>query len=113
MPTNNKYNLVAESPQSTVVAEYIPDGKRVAHYQSEAELERAFIEQLGTQAYEYVSITSEADLVLNVRKQLEKLNGFVFADTEWERFFASEIANPNQSIEEKTATIQEDHIKNL
>ncbi len=27
--------------------------------------------------------------------------------------FASELANPNQSIEEKTATIQEDYIKNL
>ncbi len=113
MSTNNKYNLVAESPQSTVVAEYIPDGKRVAHYQSEAELERAFIEQLGTQAYEYVSITSEADLTQNLRKQLEKLNGFEFTDTEWEKFFANEIANPNQSIEEKTATIQEDHVKNL
>ena len=113
MSTNNKYNLVAENSQSTVVAEYIPDGKRIAHYQSEAELERAFIDQLETQAYEYISITSEADLVLNLRKQLEKLNGFVFTDTEWERFFASEIANPNQSIEEKTATIQEDHIKNL
>ena len=113
MSTNNKYNLVAENSQSTVVAEYIPDGKRIAHYQSEAELEHAFIEQLGTQAYEYVPITSEADLVLNLRKQLEKLNGFIFTDNEWKHFFASEIANPNQSIEDKTSTIQEDHVKNL
>ncbi len=30
-----------------------------------------------------------------------------------ESFFAGELANPNQSIEEKTATIQEDYIKNL
>jgi hypothetical protein len=36
MPINNKYNLVAENSQSTVVAEYVSDGKRVAHYQSEA-----------------------------------------------------------------------------
>lgn len=113
MSNNNKYNLVAESTQSTVVAEYIPDVKRVSNYQSEAELERAFIEQLKTQAYEYVSITSEEDLVINLRKQLEKLNDFTFTDTEWERFFVGEIANPNQSIEEKTGTIQEDHIKNL
>lgn len=113
MPTNNKYNLVAESTQSTVVAEYIPDGKRVANYQSEAELENAFIKQLETQAYEYLAITSENDLVLNLKKQLEKLNDFTFSDTEWDRFFTGEIANPNQSIEEKTATIQEDEIKNL
>jgi type I restriction enzyme R subunit len=113
MSQHNKYNLVAENPQSTVVAEYLPDGHRVAHYQSEADLERLFIEQLTKQAYEYLPITSEADLTSNLRLQLEKLNGFTFTDTEWEHFFASELANPNQSIEEKTATIQEDHIKNL
>ena len=105
----NKYNLVAESTQSTVVAEYVPDKKRVAHYQSEAELEKAFIKQLETQAYEYLNITSEDELVLNLRQQLEKLNNFTFSDTEWEKFFVSDIANPNQSIEEKTTTIQEDY----
>jgi len=113
MSVNNKYNLVAESTQSTVVAEYTPNGKRISDYQSEAELESAFIEQLKTQAYEYVTITSEADLVLNLRKQLEKLNNFNFTDGEWSNFFNSEISNPNQNIEDKTATIQEDHIKNL
>jgi type I restriction enzyme R subunit len=113
MSQPNKYNLVAENPQSTVVSKYVPDGKRVSHYQSEADLEHAFIKQLGTQAYEHLSITSETDLVANLRAQLEKLNDFVFTDTEWENFFASEIANPNQGIEEKTATIQEDSIKNL
>lgn len=113
MSTNNKYNLVAENTQSTVVSEYTPDDVRVAHYQSEADLEKAFIKQLETQAYEYLKIASEDDLVLNLRKQLEKLNSFTFTDSEWERFFTSEISNPNQGIEEKTATIQEDHVKNL
>ena len=113
MSINNKYNLVAESTQSTVVAEYVSDSKRTTTYQSEAELERAFIEQLENQAYEYIAVTKEEDLIVNLRKQLEKLNNYSFSDTEWERFFMGEIANPNQSIEEKTATIQEDHIKNL
>ncbi|MCF7844161.1 type I restriction endonuclease subunit R [Candidatus Gracilibacteria bacterium] len=113
MPNNNKYNLVAENPNSTVVAEYTPDKKRAEHYQSEAELERAFIKQLESQAYEYVALTSENDLVFNLRKQLEKLNDFAFTDSEWGQFFESEIANPNQSIAEKTTTIQEDYIKNL
>ena len=123
MSTNKKYNLVAENSHlpaseagSTVVAEYRKVVDRVqdgASYQSEAELERAFIEQLKTQAYEQVNITSEDDLVSNLRQQLEKLNDFKFSDNEWKQFFASEIANPNQSIAEKTATIQEDYIKNL
>lgn len=43
MPSNKKYNLVAENPQSTVVAEYIPAYRVAKTYQSEAELERAFI----------------------------------------------------------------------
>lgn len=113
MSQHNKYNLVAENTQSTVVSEYTPDGVRVAHYQSEAELEKAFIKQLETQAYEYVNFKSEDELIANLRKQLEKLNDYSFSDSEWERFFASELANPNQGIEEKTATIQEDYIKNL
>lgn len=113
MSVNNGYNLVAESNQSTVVAEYVPDKSRSGEYQSEAALENAFIEQLQSQAYEYMKITAEGDLVSNLKKQLEKLNDMTFTDTEWDRFFKSEIANPNQSIAEKTATIQENHIKNL
>lgn len=113
MAINSKYNLVAENPQSTVVAEYTPVYRTAKTYQSEAELERTFIEQLELQSYEYLPITSEDDLVLNLRKQLEKLNDFTFSDAEWERFFTGEIANPNQSIAEKTTTIQEDYIKNL
>lgn len=113
MPNNKKYNLVAENPQSTVVAEYAAEYRIAKSYQSEAELERAFIEQLKSQAYEYLSIASEDDLIRNLRKQLEKLNNFIFSDAEWERFFTGEIANPNQSIAEKTTTIQEDYIKNL
>ncbi len=113
MPSNREYKLVAENPQSTVVAEYAAEYRTAKAYQSEAELERAFIEQLKSQAYEYLPIAAETDLVLNLRKQLEKLNNFTFSDTEWEAFFGGEIANPNQSIAEKTATIQEDYIKNL
>ena len=71
--TNKKLNLVAQNPKSTVVAEFTPSKKRAESYQSEAELERAFIKQLQTQAYEYLKITQEEDLVLNLRKQLEKL----------------------------------------
>jgi len=113
MPVNHQYNVVVENPQSTVVAEYTAVYRTARTYQSEAELERAFIEQLESQAYEYLPITAEADLILNLRRQLEKLNDFAFSDAEWEQFFKGEIANPNQSIAEKTTTIQEDTIKIL
>ena len=109
------YNMVAQSSESTVVSQYVPDANMVreSDYQSETDLERAFIKQLQSQAYEYISIKSEQDLIDNLRRQLETLNNFSFTDTEWERFFVTTLANPNQSIVEKTITIQEDYIKNL
>jgi type I restriction enzyme R subunit len=113
MTENNKYNLVVENPESTVVAEYTPAYRTEQSYQSEAELEKTFIEQLQVQAYEYLLIKTEEDLKANLRKQLEKLNNLTFTDTEWEQFFKTEIGNPNHSIEDKTTTIQEDYIKIL
>ncbi|MFA7683663.1 MAG: hypothetical protein WCX84_02530 [Syntrophales bacterium] len=77
-PGNKKYNLVAE---------YVSTYRTAQTYQSEAELECAFIKQLKLQEYEYLPITAEADLVLNLREQLEKLNNFTFSDKEWEAFF--------------------------
>jgi len=113
MVTKN-YNLVAQNTESTVVCEYTPVyGKRPESYQSEADLETAFVKQLQTQAYEYVKIASEDDLINNLRKQLEKLNNYNFSDKEWDYFFKKELANPNQSIAEKTQTVQEDYIKIL
>ena len=117
MSNNKHYNLVAENTQSTVVTEYRKTADRVRDggifYQSEADLERAFIKQLETQAYEYLKITKEEDLIFNLRKQLEKLNNYQFTDKEWKQFFKSELANPNQGIEEKTTIIQEDYKKIL
>lgn len=108
-----RFEPVALSSESTVVAEFVLDcaGLREAAYQSEAELEQTFIQQLQVQAYEYLRITSEAELVANVRRQLEKLNRIQFSDAEWERFFSTCIAGANDGIIEKTARIQEDHIQ--
>ena len=108
-----KYDIVAENPQSTVVAEYQPELKREKNYQSESDLERAFIAQLQTQGYEYLKIKSEADLTHNLRLQLEKLNNYVFSDKEWNGFYKAKIANTNSGIEEKTTIIQEDFVQLL
>lgn len=110
-----RYEPIALSNESTVVAEFLPEflGVREAAYQSEAELEKAFIKQLQVQAYEYLPITSESDLIANLRRQLEKLNKIEFSDAEWDRFFSTCIAGSNDGILEKTARIQEDHIQVL
>ena len=109
----SRYEAIALSSESTVVAEYLPDDIRETAFQSEAQLEKAFIEQLQTQAYEYLPITSENELISNLRHQLEKLNNFKFTDTEWDKFFRTKIAKVSDGIIEKTARIQEDFIQIL
>lgn len=108
-----KFDPIAISSESTVVAEYIPEAAKVEAYQSEAALEREMIRLLNTQAYEYLPITSEAQLVTNLRAQLEVLNHVTFSDTEWEAFFSTKIAGQNDGIVEKTVRIQEDHVQIL
>lgn len=103
----NTYNIVTQSKESTVVAEYTSSAVRSDAYQSETDLEREFIALLKTQGYEYLPIHTEADLITNLRKQLESLNGIRFTDAEWKRFFTVHLANANEGITEKTRKIQE------
>ncbi len=107
------YDLIAQNPESTVVAEFQSLYRKETTFQSEADLEKAFIEQLQTQAYVYLPITSENELIANLRLQLEALNNYQFTNSEWEQFFKGKIANQNNGIEEKTTIIQEDHIQLL
>lgn len=110
----NQFNIVSENAESTVVAEFIPShSKRPTAYQSEAELEQDFIKRLQLQAYEYISIHTEEELITNLRKQLEKLNNYQFTDKEWVHFFKTKIANQAYGIAEKTSIIQEDYIQLL
>ncbi len=103
-----KYQLISENNDSTVVSDYVSPYKRATSYQSEADLERELMEQLQKQGYERLSISSESDLIYNLRTQLEKLNNYTFTDGEWRQFFAERIANGNEGITEKTFKIQED-----
>jgi len=108
-----QYNIIAESQEYTVVAEYDHVATPAESYQSEADLEKEFIRLLGEQGYEYLPIHTEADLVKNLRSQLEKLNSYHFTDNEWTRFFSECIANKNDDIVVKTAKIQDDYIQVL
>lgn len=113
MSHTSRYDLIAVSDESTIVAEYSVDRSRETGYQSEAELERALIAQLEQQAYEYLPIADEAALVANLRQQLQALNGLLFSDAEWQRFFSEKIAGAAEGIREKTARIQQDHVQIL
>lgn len=107
------YNMLISTLESTVVTEYVKEDMPVYTYQSEADLEREFIKNLQNQGYEYLIIHNEKELIVNLKDKLEKLNNIIFSENEWERFFKEKIANKNESIVEKTRTIQEDYIKNF
>ncbi|MCL2020445.1 MAG: type I restriction endonuclease subunit R [Oscillospiraceae bacterium] len=109
----NQYNIITETEQSTVVAEYTPEERTETDYQSEAELERELIRLLTTQGYERINVTDEAGLITNLRRQLELLNDYTFTDNEWKRFFKESIASSNEGIVEKTRKLQDDYIQVL
>lgn len=109
----SKYNVVMETSNSTVVAEYEPLKRKSDSYQSEAALEQEFIRMLTEQGYDYLEIHEQDTLVKNLRNQLELLNNYKFSDSEWGRFFNNNIANNNDGIVEKTRKIQEDYIQVL
>ncbi len=108
-----RYEAISVSEESTVVAQFVPEAPTATGYQSEAQLEAAFLAQLQGQAYEYLPIRSEAELVANLRRQLEALNRIEFSDAEWRRFFSEKVAGVAEGIVEKTTRIQTDHVQVL
>ena len=109
----NSIGVISENDNSTVLAEYHGLNRVATSFQSEDALEQELIETLIEQGYERLNINSEDELILNLRKQLEKLNNYHFTDGEWENFFTTVIANKNDYIIEKTKLIQEDYQKTI
>ncbi len=108
------YDIVSQNTQSTVVSYYEkPNVVCEPSYQSEHDLENDLIGRLQRQGYAYLPIRQEAELIANLRRQIERLNDCQFTDGEWQRFFKSEIANEGKGIEDKAFTIQQDPVKTL
>lgn len=107
------YEIIAENNESTVVAEYHSNNEKKSAYESEKELERAFIALLEKQGYKFKEIHKEQDLKDNLKEQLEKLNDYTFTPKEWEILYSQFIANKNDDYKAKTRKIQEDPIFNL
>ncbi len=107
------FNIIAEQEHTTVMAHYEALPREDNGYQSEAALEAAFIKQLTEQGYERVNITKEKDLIANLRKQMNRLNGLTLSDSEWKRLFEQHITSPQMTIEDKTERIQKTEIVNI
>lgn len=104
------FDVMAFGGQATVCSALPKQQRRSSAYQSEAQLEDAFVKQLCRQGYERLVVSSEEELVANLRTQLEALNRIGFSDKEWARLFKGWIAADNDGIVEKTRRIQRDHV---
>ena len=102
----NSTSLIAETTNYIVLDKYEAQPKTAQGYQSEAALEREFIEDLCRQGYEYAQHIKDPEALLrNVRLQLEHLNGMQFTDAEWQRFYLEYLDSPSDSFTEKARKV--------
>ena len=109
-----QYNTIAESNNFIVLEKYIRYSElneSTVGYQTEAALEKEFIQDLQNQGYEHRSdlVTMEA-LFVNVRIQLQTLNNMTFSDSEWVRFIEEYLDKPSDNLVEKTRKIHDNYI---
>jgi len=82
-----------------------------AAYQTEAALEKEFIQDLIHQGYEYLTnLNTQEAMLANVRLQLQSLNNMEFSDGEWARFVEEYLDKPSDNLVEKTRKIHNDYI---
>ena len=108
---NVKYNTstIAEMTDGIILANFekVPQVRESAY---QVELERRMIENLVSQGYERLIVKSNDELYVNLKLQIEKLNGVSFTNEEWERFLQEYLDAPNEGIIEKTRKVQENYI---
>lgn len=109
-----EYNPIAESNNFIVLDKYEKYASRVREtstYQTEASLEKEFIQDLVNQGYEYLpDLRTPEAMFENVRIQLQTLNDVQFTDSEWERFCEEYLDKAGDSHIDKTRKIHNDYI---
>lgn len=104
-------NTIAETNNFIVLDKYIKIDQQGAGYQTEADLEREFIDDLINQGYEHLSqLTTSKEMYENARVQLQKLNNVEFCDSEWARFCEEYLDKPSDNHIDKTRKIHNNHI---
>lgn len=110
MSTITQTDPILESNHFIVLEKYTKS-EQAGSYQTEADLERELIADLQQQGYEYLNyVTTPEALLLNLRKQLERLNAVSFLDSEWQRFLDEYLHKPSDSLIDRTRKLHDNHI---
>lgn len=109
-----EYNPIAESNNFIVLdkyEKYISCARESSAYQTEASLEREFIQDLKNQGYEYLrDLRTREAMYENARVQLQMLNDVEFTDSEWIRFCEEYLDKASDTHIDKTRKIHDDYI---
>ena len=109
-----EYKPIAESNNFIVLDKYTKYSEvheTSASYQTEAALEKEFIQDLESQGYDYLpDLTTPEKMLENVRKQLQDLNKVTFSDAEWIRFCEQYLDKPSDNHIDKTRKFHNDYI---
>ena len=109
----SQYKTIAESNNFIVLdkyTKYSEVNEPPAVYQTEAALEKEFIQDLINQGYENPSLNTMEAMKANVRFHLQVLNNMVFSDSEWTRFMEEYLDKPSDNLVDKTRKIHENYI---
>ncbi len=108
------YKTIAESNNYIVLDKYTKFydlNEAPIAYQSEAALEKEFIQDLINLGYENPThLKSTEAMLVNVRTQLQALNNMVFTDNEWARFLVEYLDKPSDSLVDKSRKLHDNHI---
>lgn len=109
-----QYNPITESNNFIVLEKYdkLPIISEASNgYQTEAALEREFIQDLVNLGYENASHIKSLDQMLaNARIQIQALNNMSFTDSEWVRFCEEYLNKASDDLVAQTHKIQNNHI---
>lgn len=108
-----QYKTIAESNNFIVLdkyTKYSEVNEPPAVYQTEAALEKEFIQDLINQGYENPNLNTTETLLANARVQLQALNSMEFSDSEWTRFLEEYLDKPSDNLIDKTRKIHENYI---
>jgi len=110
----SQYKTIAESNNFIVLdkfTKYFEVNEAPAVYQTEAALEKEFIQDLINQGYENpINLNTPEAMLANVRVQLQSLNNMEFSDGEWTRFVEEYLDKPSDNLVEKTRKIHDNYI---
>lgn len=108
------YKTIAESNNFIVLDKFTKHSEANEAspiYQTEAALEREFIQDLIHQGYEKpINLSTPEAMLANVRVQLQSLNNTEFSNGEWSRFVEEYLDKPSDNLVEKTRKIHDNSI---